>query len=659
MKKISKLLLISTACLLCVTSVFPINANASDYAKESSHDNEKLYSDFKTSGEIWIAGDSIAADHSYENEDDYAEFVHGWGEVIGNYLTNEAKVNNLAISGKAAKDFTEEDNYRQIMEGIGKGDFLIISFGHNDYKSGGSDHSTLPSSVEGSYKWYLKNYYIDPALKAGAMPVLCTSVVLCDFSDGHVVENQNQAVFAQAMRELYLEYEEAGIEIGFIDTYMLTQSVLNVYKSSASSFYALKYDKKTDENGNKTTSLDHVHFSYKGADMAANMIAQNLFVLYKDFNRFNKNDKMEGEGTEASPYLVSDSAQFFRIMQDDNLNSEDKYYGLSQNIDCVIDDKQWEKNFYANLNGNGFTITNPVNRSLESFIDKNYGVIENVNLKFGLHHTNTYVQYPFVKENYGEIRNCSAGGSIYTDSFLVNAASYNFGVFSGINRENAVIENCNNSVSVTLNSDISFVAAGGIAGANYGKIEKCNNTGYILVDLTEYYDDNEDEPEKTVCAAGGIAGLNYENGIVTECNSDKMGQARSELSSKNSYILSDYIAPDAAAIIDDINSDGNNGENNSNNSNNSNNGSNSDNEGNNISDNKSDDSKAEVKKGDADLNGKVDLSDAKLALKYALGIKDASGNNLKAADLNDDNKVTLNEVKSILKYALGINKTLI
>ena len=30
-----------------------------------------VFADVKTSGRIWIAGDSIAADHSYEKEEDY------------------------------------------------------------------------------------------------------------------------------------------------------------------------------------------------------------------------------------------------------------------------------------------------------------------------------------------------------------------------------------------------------------------------------------------------------------------------------------------------------------------------------------------------------------------------------------------------------------
>ena len=600
-----------------------ISANATDNPSTSN---------FKTSGKIWIAGDSIAADHSYENEADYAEFVHGWGEIIGNYLTDSAEVVNLAISGQTAKFFTEEDNYKQIINGIGKGDLLLVSFGHNDYKSAGDDHSTLDSSVEGSYKWYLKNYYIEPALKVGAMPVLCTSVVLCEFNEGYVKENQRQAAFAQAMRELYKEYTDKGIQIGFIDTYMLTQSTFSVYNSSATSFYALKYDKYPDENGNKTTSLDHVHFSYKGADMAAKMIAENLFVMYEDFNRYNAAAELEGKGTKEEPYLIKNSAALFQIMQDEQLNSKDKYYKLAGNIDCVIDNKNWTKEFRANLDGAGYTITNPINRSSASFIDKNFGVITNLKLKYGLHHTTEKMQYPFVKENYGEISNCSASGSIWIDLFLKNYEQWNCGIFAEINEEGGTISSCTNNVSLTVNSDIYKTVAGGITAINKGEIKNCKNTAMILNDVTDFYGSSELKSSSVLCIAGGIAGIAYDLSKITDSNSTGIIEARCELKSNSIYVKQNDVAINYADVQENL-------QNEDDNTNDSSNG-----------------DGIKVIKGDANLDGKTDLADAKTALKFALGITAPTPKQLHTTDLNGDNKISLDEVKVILKYTLGIIK---
>lgn len=60
--------------------------------------------------------------------------------------------------------------------------------------------------------------------------------------------------------------------------------------------------------------------------------------------------------------------------------------------------------------------------------------------------------------------------------------------------------------------------------------------------------------------------------------------------------------------------------------------------------------------GDVDLNGKVNLSDAKALLKEALGIKRLSDEAKKYADLDFNNKINLNDAKLLLKLSLGIIK---
>lgn len=62
-----------------------------------------------------------------------------------------------------------------------------------------------------------------------------------------------------------------------------------------------------------------------------------------------------------------------------------------------------------------------------------------------------------------------------------------------------------------------------------------------------------------------------------------------------------------------------------------------------------------VVRGDATLNGVVDLEDANCALKFALGIGNApSEAQLERADLNDTAGIDLDDANTILKIALGI-----
>lgn len=59
--------------------------------------------------------------------------------------------------------------------------------------------------------------------------------------------------------------------------------------------------------------------------------------------------------------------------------------------------------------------------------------------------------------------------------------------------------------------------------------------------------------------------------------------------------------------------------------------------------------------GDVDNNKKIDLNDAKIALKLAVGIiTDYTNLNYNNADYNNDKKVDLNDAKAILRIAVGI-----
>ena len=60
--------------------------------------------------------------------------------------------------------------------------------------------------------------------------------------------------------------------------------------------------------------------------------------------------------------------------------------------------------------------------------------------------------------------------------------------------------------------------------------------------------------------------------------------------------------------------------------------------------------------GDVNLDGKVDLKDAQLALRGALRISDLSDMQFRAADVNLDNKVDLKDAQKILRGALNIEK---
>lgn len=217
------------------------------------------------SGTIWIAGDSISSDHSDNREGNERPLV-GWGEVFADYLTDDVTVHNEARSGRSSKSYTKESNYKKIIKNIKRGDMLFIQFGHNDEKEGNKLYTDPEgsSATEGSFKYYLKEFYIEPALKVGAKPVLCSSVVRYNV-DGDRISEQSHKAYKEAMEELVAEYAENGITIPYIDCQTYTMKLYNEDIAAAEFYHALT------GIGDKA-ELDTTHYCEAGARMISKFI---------------------------------------------------------------------------------------------------------------------------------------------------------------------------------------------------------------------------------------------------------------------------------------------------------------------------------------------------------------------------------------------------
>ena len=134
---------------------------------------------------LWIAGDSTLRSNAP---------MRGWGQDLGTFF-DPAKINvvNRAIGGRSSRTFFTEGRWKQILDGIKPGDFVIIQFGHNDVgpldergKFRGSvkgigeetEKVTKPDgSVEEvrSYGWYLREM-ARSAREKKAKVILCSPV---------------------------------------------------------------------------------------------------------------------------------------------------------------------------------------------------------------------------------------------------------------------------------------------------------------------------------------------------------------------------------------------------------------------------------------------------------------------------------------------------
>lgn len=240
-------------------------------------------------GTVWIAGDSIAAQHDVTDES-HPRGTVGWGVIIGEFFNDTVKINNTALSSRSAQSFTKEDNYELITSNIKAGDYLFISFGHNDeFPVVGRHTDPYGSSTdEGSYKWYLKNYYIDMAMEKGAIPVLVSSVVERNFVDGEF-NYQFHSVYKTAMEELVAEYKEQGIEIAYIDLHTKMNDLYTELGDYKTSLLHAVYNAKDSDNRDIVVT-DNTHFTLAGAKYAVKYLCEGLKALDMDIMKYAQED---------------------------------------------------------------------------------------------------------------------------------------------------------------------------------------------------------------------------------------------------------------------------------------------------------------------------------------------------------------------------------
>ena len=145
-----------------------------------------------TSVHVYIAGDSTAST--------YVSSLApraGWGQALPVFLTSNAVVVNVAKSGASSKSFIDLGRLDHILALIKSGDYLLISFGHNDEKIDDPTRYTDPSTT---YKSYLSKY-IDKSRAKGAIPILITPVERRHFNSAGVISPSHGA-YPAAMREL-------------------------------------------------------------------------------------------------------------------------------------------------------------------------------------------------------------------------------------------------------------------------------------------------------------------------------------------------------------------------------------------------------------------------------------------------------------------------
>lgn len=222
---------------------------------------------------VYLVGDSTMADRA----DTLVTPERGWGQSLPSFLDNKTMVHNCARGGKSTKSFLAGKYWDKVMKELGKGDVVVIQFGHND----GRENDSINFTDTEQFAQNLR-LMIGQAKAVGAIPILCTPIARLYYT-GDKIKN------------VHPQYPETAIEVAklenipLVDMTTLTMEWLDsIGKTEAQSCFVYKvapgeYDRYPE---GKT---DHTHLRSKGAVAVARLFAKA--VLEQDIRPLSKHVK--------------------------------------------------------------------------------------------------------------------------------------------------------------------------------------------------------------------------------------------------------------------------------------------------------------------------------------------------------------------------------
>ena len=227
---------------------------------------------------LFIAGDSIMAQYNIRHYP-----MSGIGMALRLYLKPEVRIENYARPGASTKSFYKQGVPQLIGQELSEGDFLLISFGHNDEKAFDDYLYTEPF---GAYQDNLRKM-ICLARNKGAIPILVTSLERRCFMDAsnawrdpsipaqtaYALSPSAHTDYVQAMKQL-AEQEKVAL----IDLHAMSRKALEQAGPVGSAKWYMNIapgEYPAYPNG----ILDNTHLNYAGAVNFAGLIANGLREL--------------------------------------------------------------------------------------------------------------------------------------------------------------------------------------------------------------------------------------------------------------------------------------------------------------------------------------------------------------------------------------------
>lgn len=213
---------------------------------------------------VYIAGDSTVSNYrDTESTTDQA----GWGQMLHEYLSDLATVDNRAVGGTTSRSYIDFGHLDGILEDIAAGDMLLVQFGTNDGNKTATydlDGQEIPYYLDPAtdYKTYLGKY-VDAAEGKGAHLVFVTPPPR---NSAYCTGGNGTGGHAQAMRELAAD---RGIPLADLNTRTVDYLKAICPSPTPEDFFLLRSD----------GSVDGTHFQENGARIMAGFVADEVVTV--------------------------------------------------------------------------------------------------------------------------------------------------------------------------------------------------------------------------------------------------------------------------------------------------------------------------------------------------------------------------------------------
>lgn len=250
---------------------------------------------------IFIIGDSTAAKKDLSK----GSPERGWGMALQCYF-DEAfiRVDNHAVNGRSSKSFIGEGRWKQVLDKLQPGDYVIIQFGHNDEKPGETRHTDPGSTFD-----YTLAKYVRETREKGGIPVLMNPVVRRNFAkkqvssvgddeslrnttfkDGANVQEGDSLVDTHGLYAVAPRDVAQRMNCLFVDANKITHDLeqsLGVEKSKKLHMWYKPGEHPALPKGRQ----DNTHYNIYGAHQVAKLLADALCEEIPLLSKYRTNDK--------------------------------------------------------------------------------------------------------------------------------------------------------------------------------------------------------------------------------------------------------------------------------------------------------------------------------------------------------------------------------